>query len=63
METEDVSQFRPRSSRSGQMVILPELDVFIHLLILLRMIDEERMEKVRREGGREGGRKMAWIGK
>ena len=63
METEDVSQYRPRSSRSGQMVILPELDVFIHLLILLRMIDEERMEKVRgergKEGRREGGR---WLG-
>ena len=56
METEDVSQYRPRSSRSGQMVILPELDVFIHLLILLRMIDEERMEKVRGERGKEGRR-------
>ena len=50
-----MSQFRPRSSRSGQSVILPELDVFIHLLILLRMIDEDRMEKVRGGGGRGGG--------
>jgi 26S proteasome regulatory subunit N3 len=45
MEIEDVSQYRPRSSKTGQPVILPELDIFVHLLILLRMLDEERMEK------------------
>ena len=32
----------------GQPIILPELDVFIHLLILLRLIDEKRMEKVKK---------------
>lgn len=47
METEDVSQYRPRSSKTGQPVILPELDIFVHLLILLRMLDEKRMEKVK----------------
>lgn len=47
METEDVSQYRPRSSKTGQPLILPELDIFVHLLILLRMLDEERMDKVR----------------
>lgn len=46
METEDVSQYRPRSSKTGQPLILPELDIFVHLLVLLRMLDEERMDKV-----------------
>ena len=45
METEDVSQYRPRSSKTGQPLILPELDIFVHLLVLLRMLDEERMDK------------------
>ena len=48
METEEVSQYRPRSSKTGQPVILPELDIFVHLLILLRMLDQERMEKVKK---------------
>ena len=47
METEEVSQYRPRSSKTGQPVILPELDIFVHLLILLRILDQERMDKVK----------------
>ena len=48
MDGEEVSQYRPRSSKTGQPVILPELDIFVHLLILLRMLDQERMEKVKK---------------
>ncbi|CAI8036144.1 26S proteasome non-ATPase regulatory subunit 3 [Geodia barretti] len=48
MDGEEVSQYRPRSSKTGQPVILPELDIFVHLLILLRMLDQERMEKAKK---------------
>jgi hypothetical protein len=49
MDAEEVSQYRPRSSKTGQPVILPELDIFVHLLILLRMLDQERLEKVEKK--------------
>ena len=48
MDTEATSQYRPRSSRTGQPVIVPELDIFVHLLILLRAMDQNHMEKVKK---------------
>jgi 26S proteasome regulatory subunit N3 len=48
MDTEDVSQYRPRSSKTGQPVVLPELDIFVHLLILLRILDDEQMDQAKR---------------
>lgn len=48
MDTEATSQYRPRSSKTGQPVIVPELDIFVHLLILLRAMDQNHMEKVKK---------------
>ena len=46
METEAIVPFRPRTSKAAVTSILPEVDVFIHLLLLLRLLDSENMEKV-----------------
>ncbi len=52
METEEPPPppSRPRSSKS---LLLPELDTFLHLLILVRLLDSNNLEKVRRclDGG------------
>ena len=46
METEVTAPFRPRSSKAAATSLLPEVDVFIHLLLLLRLLDSENLEKV-----------------
>ena len=60
MDTEDVSQLRPKSSRAPP--LSPESECFVHLLVLLFLIDGGEMEQVRlaqkrnrRGRGREGG--------
>ena len=47
METErlEVVPPRTRSGRSG--TLLPEVDTFLHLLVLLFLIDNSEIEKVR----------------
>ena len=48
METDGgVPSYRPRTSRASVSTVLPEVDVFIHLLVLLRLLDSDSMEKVR----------------
>lgn len=48
METDEaVLSYRPRSSKLVGGAILPELDLFVHLLILLRLMDSNQVEKVR----------------
>ena len=37
---------RPRSSKAQSASLLPELDVFLHLLVLLRLLDTQNLEKV-----------------
>ncbi len=46
METEEPAPppSRPRSSKS---VLLPEVDTFLHLLVLVWLIDGKNLEKVR----------------
>ena len=47
METEGgIPTHRPRSSKASGSSVLPEVDVFIHLLVLLRLLDSDCMEKV-----------------
>ena len=47
METDGgVPSYRPRTSRASVSTVLPEVDVFIHLLVLLRLLDSDSMEKV-----------------
>lgn len=43
---EDTPTYRPRSSKQSGGVILPELDVFLHLMVLLRLLDTNNIEKV-----------------
>ena len=48
METEEaVLSYRPRSSKLVGGAILPELDVFVHLLVLLHLLDSKQLDKVR----------------
>lgn len=48
METEeDTGSYRPRSSKHSGGGILPELDVFLHLFVLLRLLDNNNLDKVR----------------
>jgi hypothetical protein len=47
METDEaVLSYRPRSSKLVGGAILPELDVFTHLLVLMRLLDNELLEDV-----------------
>lgn len=47
METDEaVPSYRPRSSKLVGGAILPELDVFAHLLVLLRVLDKNQLDKV-----------------
>lgn len=42
METESSSSHRMRSSRSSVTPLLPEIDTYIHLLVLLKLIDGQK---------------------
>ena len=44
MDTEDVSQLRPKSSRAPP--LSPESECFVHLLVLLFLIDGGELEQV-----------------
>ncbi len=47
MDTDEaVLSYRPRSSKLVGGAILPELDVFVHLLVLLRLLDNNQLDKV-----------------
>lgn len=47
METEeDPPTYRPRSSKQSSGIILPELDILLHLMVLLRLIDSNNIQKV-----------------
>lgn len=47
METDSPNViFKVRSGKSSQIPLLPELDAYIHLLVLLHLIDSERYELV-----------------
>ena len=48
METDDVVlAYRPRSSKLVGGAILPELDAFLHLLIVLHQLDNNNLHRVR----------------
>ncbi|CAG0894497.1 unnamed protein product [Darwinula stevensoni] len=42
--SEAVSAFRPRSAKSASQPLLPEVDVYIHLLVILRLLDVSRYQ-------------------
>lgn len=47
METDEaVLSYRPRSSKLVGGTILPELGVFAHLLVLMRLLDTKQLDKV-----------------
>ncbi len=46
METDDSIVYRPRSSKLVGGAILPELDAFLHLLIVLRLLDCNNLDRV-----------------
>ena len=45
-EGEAPATYRPRSSKLVSGAILPELDVYLHLLVLLQQIDTSKLDKV-----------------
>lgn len=45
METE-AKEGRIRSAKTSHLPLLPELDVYIHLLVLVHLIDSERLDQV-----------------
>ena len=45
-EGEAPATYRPRSSKLVSGSILPELDVYLHLLVLLQQIDSSKLDKV-----------------
>ncbi|KAH7951890.1 hypothetical protein HPB52_014842 [Rhipicephalus sanguineus] len=56
METEGVvKESRIRSSKTSHLPLLPELDVYIHLLVLVYLIDAQRYEKLCQLCGRVCG--------
>ena len=38
--------YRPRSSKLVSGSVLPELDIYLHLLVLLQQIDSSKLDKV-----------------
>lgn len=45
-EGETPATYRPRSSKLVSGSLLPELDVYLHLLVLLQQIDSNKLDKV-----------------
>ena len=45
-EGEAPATYRPRSSKLVSGSILPELDIYLHLLVLLQQIDSSKLDKV-----------------
>ena len=45
-EGEAPATYRPRSSKLVSGSILPELDIYLHLLVLLQQIDSRKLDKV-----------------
>lgn len=45
MDTENNFIFRPRTGKSANGPLLPELDVYIHLLVVIHLIDTKRFEE------------------
>jgi hypothetical protein len=47
-EGEAPATYRPRSSKLVSGAILPELDMYLHLLVLLQQIDSSKLDKVKK---------------
>ena len=48
METDEaILSYRPRSSKLVGGAILPELEAFAHLLVLMQLLDSNQLEKVK----------------
>lgn len=41
-------QFRPRSGKLANSPLIPEIEVYLHLLVLIHLIDLKKLEKVSR---------------
>ncbi len=48
-EGEAPATYRPRSSKLVSGAILPELDMYLHLLVLLQQIDSSKLDKVKKK--------------
>ena len=48
METENNIIFRPRTGKTSNGPLLPELDVYVHLLVVVHLLDTKRYEEVRK---------------
>ena len=47
METDNVTAFRMRSGKAAQLPCLPEVEVYLHLLVLVYLIDNKDHSQVR----------------
>lgn len=48
MMTNGVSpQFRPRTGKLANSPVIPEIEVYLHLLVLIHLIDSKKYEKVK----------------
>lgn len=47
METDTSEPFRPKSGKQAMLMPIPEIEVYLHLLLLIHMIDTKRYEDVR----------------
>ncbi|UYV66359.1 PSMD3 [Cordylochernes scorpioides] len=46
METDTGPQFRVRAGKAAQQPLLPELDIYLHLLVLLHLLDQDRTKQM-----------------
>ena len=42
----EVGKTSPQKGRSATRAVLPEVDVYLHLLVMINLLDQEALEKV-----------------
>ncbi len=47
MDTDNNFVFRPRTGKSATIPLLPEVEIYLHLLLLLHLIDNKQHQQVR----------------
>lgn len=46
METDNNTVFRPRTGKLANQPLLPETDAYLHLLVLIFLLDSKRYDEV-----------------
>ena len=46
METDTLSMYRPRTGKAASTPILPEVEFYFHLLVVIHLIDTKAFEQV-----------------